>query len=124
MFFSVEGFNRFKNMLHPNIVKNANKYLKNGCYHLPTYHGCGKKNRNGTNKEIDYKRGEYCFFPTEKKYWKKKRIQRKVKFTRYMSTLGTNFYAKTKKMFDYEQNCCKPRSKWFKNKDPYFEYNL
>ena len=43
MFFSVEGFNRFKNMLHPNIVKNANEYLKNGYYHLPTYHGCGKK---------------------------------------------------------------------------------
>ena len=67
------------------------------------------------------------FFPTEKKYWKKnKRIQRKIKFTRYMSGFGTNFYAKTKKRmwFDYEQNCFKPRSKWFKNKDPYFEYNM
>ena len=29
-----------------------------------------KKNKNGTNKEIDYKRDEYCFFPTGKKYWK------------------------------------------------------
>ena len=57
---------------------------------------------------------------------KKKKIQRKVKFTRYMSVLGTNFYAKTKKRmwFDYEQNCFKPRSNWFNNNDPYFEYNM
>ena len=127
MVFSMEGFKHFKNILHPNIVKNSNEYLENRLYHLPPYHGCGKRNRNGTNKEIDYKRGEHCFFPTEKKYWKKKKkIQRKVKFTRYMSVLGTNFYAKTKKRmwFDYEQNCFKPRSNWFNNNDPYFKYNM
>ena len=28
------------------------------------YHGCHKKNRNGTLKEIDYKRGKICLFPT------------------------------------------------------------
>ena len=93
-----------------------------------------EKNKNGTNKEIDYKRGEYCFFPTEKRYWKPyakisnktKRLNRNVKFTRYMSVLGTNFYAKTKERmwYDYNKNCFKPRSEWFKNKDPYFEYNL
>ena len=44
----------------------------------------GKKNRNGTNKEIDYKRGEYCFFPTEKKYWKKKK-----EYNKKLSLLGT-----------------------------------
>ena len=67
MVFSIEGFKHFKSILHPNIVKNSNEYLKNRLHHLPPYHGCGKRNRNGTNKEIDYKRGEHCFFPTEKK---------------------------------------------------------
>ena len=28
------------------------------------YHGCHKKNRNGTHKEIDYKRGKISLFPT------------------------------------------------------------
>ena len=28
------------------------------------YHGCHKKNRNETHKEIDYKRGKRCLFPT------------------------------------------------------------
>ena len=28
------------------------------------YHGCHRKNRNGTHKEIDYKRGKICLFPT------------------------------------------------------------
>ena len=70
MVFSIEGFEHFKNILHPTITENARHYLKNGYYYFPTYHSCGKKNRNGTNKEIDYKRGEYCFFPTEKRYWK------------------------------------------------------
>ena len=70
MVFSIEGFKHFKNILHPTITENARHYLKNEYYYFPTYHSCGKKNRNGTNKEIDYKRDEYCFFPTEKRYWK------------------------------------------------------
>ena len=87
-----------------------------------------KKNRNGTNKEIDYKRGKYCFFPTEKRYWKpyakiskKTKTRRVVKFTRYMSNLGINFYAKTKKRmwYDYSKKCFRPRSEWYKNNDPF-----
>ena len=64
-------------MLHPNVVKNSNEYLKIGLYHLPTYHGCGEKNRNETNKEIGYKRGEHCFFPTEKNIGRKKKTTTK-----------------------------------------------
>ena len=28
------------------------------------YHGCSRVNRNGTNKLIDYRRGERCICPT------------------------------------------------------------
>ena len=78
-------------------------------------------------RKLIIKEVNIAFFQLKKKYWKKrKKLQQKVKFTRYMSGLGTNFYAKTKKRmwFDYDQNCYKPRSNWFNNKDPYFEYNM
>ena len=84
-------------------------------------------------KKLIIKEANIVFFQLKKnigsrtkQFQKKKRLQRKVKFTRYMSVLGTNFYAKTKKRmwFDYEQNCFKPRSEWFNNKNPYFEYNI
>ena len=43
MVFSIEGFEHFKNILHPTITENARHYLKNGYYYFPTYHSCGKK---------------------------------------------------------------------------------
>ena len=55
MVFSKEGFEHFKNIFHPNLVANKNHYLKNGLYIFPPYHGCGLRNKNGTNKEIDCK---------------------------------------------------------------------
>ena len=103
MSFLKETFEHFKNIIHPNIRENADHYLNNGYYCFPAYHGCGLKNRNGTNKSIDYKHGYQYLFPTEKRYWKpyakisKKKISRNVKFTIYMSNLGINYYAKTKK---------------------------
>ena len=132
MTFSREGFEHFKNILHPNVVENADHYLANGCYRFSPYHGGRLKNRNGTNKSIDYKCGEQCFFPTEKKYWKpyakisKNKISRNVKFTRYMSNLGINYYAKTKKQmwYDYNKKCYRPRAEWYKNIDHFFEYNI
>ena len=44
MVFSIEGFEHFKNILHPSITENARHYLKNGYYYyFPAYHSCGKK---------------------------------------------------------------------------------
>ena len=108
MGFTIEGFEHFKNIFHPNLIANKDHYLKNGIYRFPPYHGCGLRNRNGTNKLIDYKRGYQCLFPTEKRYWKpyktinKKTYSKKVKFTGYMSNLGINYYAKTKKRMWYD----------------------
>ena len=100
MVFSIEGFKHFKNILHPNIVENSNEYLKNRLYHLPTYHGCGKRNRNGTNKEIDYKRGEHCFFPTERKYWKKKKD-----YNEKLSLLGICLFLEQTSMQKLKKEC-------------------
>ena len=132
MSFAREGFEHFKNIFHPNVRKNADHYLTNGWYRFPPYHGCGLRNRNGSNNLIDYKRGYQCLFPTEKRHWKpyakisKNKISRNVKFTRYMSNLGINCYAKTKKRmwYDYDKKCYKPRADWYKNNVPFFEYNI
>ena len=70
MVFTIESFNHYKNIFHPNLLANKNHYLKDRLYHFPMYHGCGLRNKNGTNKLIDYKQGFQCFFPTDKRYWK------------------------------------------------------
>ena len=132
MTFTREGFEHFKNIFHPNIRENADHYLKDGWYRFPPYHDCGLRNRNGTNKSIDYKHGYQCLFPTEKRYWKpynkicKNKISRNVKFTRYMSNLGINYYATTKNRmwYDWNKKCYKPRADWYKNNDPFFEYDM
>ena len=112
MIFSLEGFEYFKNIIHPNIFANKNHYLRDRLYVLPTFHGCGLRNKNGTNKKIDYKRGYQCFFPTDERYWKRyKNINKKLRMrnlkysrymTRYMSNHGINAFAKTKQRLWYD----------------------
>ena len=70
MGFTIRSFEHFKNIFHPNIIANKEHYLKDRIYRFPPYHGCDLRNRNGTNKLIDYKRDYQCLFPTEKRYWK------------------------------------------------------
>ena len=108
IYMSKESYEHFKNIIHPNVRTNINHYRDGGTIILPVYHGCGKANRNGTRKRIDYKRGEQCVLPTQKAYWKpfkdikKKYLHEKVYFTRYiyftryMSNLGLNYLAKAK----------------------------
>ena len=125
-YFSREAFEHFKGILHPNLRANAEHYYDNGFYRFPAYHGCGLRNRNRTNKLIDYKRGGQCFFPSDKKYWKpyfkisKDKTRQKIKYTRYMSGLSLNYYAKTKGhlWYDWDEQYYKPKSAWFKGKDP------
>ena len=60
-----------------------------------------KKTKEVDNKEIDYKRGGQCLFPTAKRYWKKniagRLIPRKLHYTRYMSNINMNSFAKNKR---------------------------
>ena len=37
------------------------------------YHGCSFRNRNGTRKLIDYKRGQNCVLATDECCWKIKK---------------------------------------------------
>ena len=72
------------------------------------------------------KEANITFFQLKKDIGRKKKDYNEKLSLLGMSVLGTNFYAKTKKRmwFDYEKNCFKPRSEWFNNNDPYFEYNM
>ena len=82
MRFTIEGLKHFENMIHPHVIFLKRHYFKNGMYVFPTYHGCGDKNKDGSNRQIDYKRGGHCLFPTFKKYGKKKQKKKlKKNFT-------------------------------------------
>ena len=66
-----EDLNRFVNRLHPNLVINIQSYKQeDGCYLFPKYHGCDWRNRSGTRKSIDYKRGQQCLMRIIDPYWR------------------------------------------------------
>ena len=125
MRFTTEMFEHFKAIIHPNLRVNADHYLDMGWYKFPAFHGCGHRNRNGTNKLIDYKRGQQCLFPTDKQYWKpykdisKDKLRKDINYTRYMSNYGLNYFAKTKGhlWYDWNEHRYKPKSDWYNGKD-------
>ena len=102
MYMSIDSYEHFKSIIHPNIRRNINHHRDGALIHLPNYHGCHYANRNGIRKRIDYKRGQQCVLATDIHFWKlfneikKKYLPTKVYFTRYMSNLGLNDLAKTK----------------------------
>ena len=55
MRFTHKSYERFKGIFHPHLRANADHYFDNGYYNFPVFHGCGLRNRNGTNKRMDYK---------------------------------------------------------------------
>ena len=85
----IESFNRIKSAIHPNLRNNIENFRKGEYYLLPNYHGCNKKNRNGTRKKINYRRGNLCVLGTEWLYWKKlkdiniDKLPYKIYLTRY-----------------------------------------
>ena len=118
MTFTIMELEYFKNIFHPNLIANKDHYLKDKIYRFPPYHGCGLKNRNGTNKLIDYKRGHQCLFPTEKHYWRScKTLHSRPKghliYMRYLTNLGINEFAKTRKRewYDWNKKCYRSRKK-------------
>ena len=113
--------------MHPNLKANIHKYEKDSYYILPTWHGCGKKrNRNGTNKEVNYRIGDMCSKASYKKWWKDVELlnfdiqpNSKIYFTRFMHELGMNKLAKNKGYcwYDWEKKIYRPKSDWYKVKD-------
>ena len=51
MRMSEETYERLKSVFHPKIRKNIEKFKQENYYIFPSYHGCGKRNRNGVNKK-------------------------------------------------------------------------
>ena len=122
MRFSEKTFKKFKNMMHPKLVAKIHKFKKGSYYFLPIYHGCGRRNRNGTNKAINYRIGDMCeagtyslnWEPWEKINWNL--LPHKIYLTRYMHEIGLNKLAKHKKnkWFDWEKNIYIDRKEWYK----------
>ena len=73
-------------ILHPNIITNLDSYKQmDGCYLLLQFHRCGYKNRNGTRKKTDYKRGNQCLIPTNNPNWRKTKDKYKDKVKIYFT---------------------------------------
>ena len=66
MRISKESYERLKSVFHPKIRKNIERFKQENYCIFPSYHGCGKRNRNGVNKKINYVVGEMCNSPHTK----------------------------------------------------------
>ena len=72
------NFSNIMDYLHPVLLCNLCGWQEiNGTFVIRKYHGCKKRNRNGTRKLIDYFRGIKCSKPTLYPYW----IKTKDKYT-------------------------------------------
>ena len=97
----VEYYNHIKDYIHPNLHTFIEHYWNGDLINLPPFHGCSHRNRNGTNKLINYSNGHQCITPSWRNknilynYWKKNikpKYKSKIGFfyvTRYMTQ--TNF---------------------------------
>ena len=110
--FTAGYYNQVKDYLHPHLHDFIHYYRDRNIFDLPPYHGCNKKNRNGTRKLIEYNQGHQCIVPTNKLYWRKtkdkyKRIgsrnTKRVYWTRYMTWANRRDLFKNKGNFAY--NC-------------------
>ena len=70
-YFTLRYYNKVKDYLHPRLHKFINYYKHENKFDLPLFHGCSRKNRNGTRKLIEYNQGYQCIVPTNKAYWEK-----------------------------------------------------
>ena len=111
MRISKESYERLKSVFHPKIRKSIEKFKQENYYVFPSYHGCGKKNRNGVNKKINYAVGEMCNSPTYKLSLKPmneikwKHLPHKIYWTRNGARFGMNNFAKCKgtQWFDWDK---------------------
>ena len=67
-------------------MRNLCEYTEtNGTYIIKKYHGCKKRNRNGTRKIIDYVRGDKCLKVTINPYWRETKDKFKYKGKLYLT---------------------------------------
>ena len=107
-FFTARYYEQVKDYLYPDLHDFFHYYRQGNVFDLPLYHGCNKKNRNGTRKLIEYNQGHQCIVPTNKLYWRKtkdkyKRNTKRVYQTRYMTWTNRRDLFKNKGNFAY--NC-------------------
>ena len=119
MRMSEKTYERLKSVFHLKLRKNIDKFKEGNYFIFPLYHGCGKRNRNGTNKKINYSVGEICISPTygllpKTNNTKLKYLPQKIYFTRYGGQFGMNNFAKTKgkKWFDWDKGQFFEREHW------------
>ena len=119
MRMSEETYERLKSVFHPKLRRNIRKFKQENYFIFPLYHGCGKKNRNGTNKKINYSVGEMCISPMysllpKVNNIKLKYLPQKIYFTRYGGQFGMKNFAKTKgkKWFDWDKGQFFERELW------------
>ena len=62
--FSVEYYVMIKDYLHPNLRYFIGRYTEEDTIRLPPFHGCGHKNKNGSQKLINYNNGDQCLTPS------------------------------------------------------------
>ena len=85
--FTARYYDQVKDYLHPHLHDFVHYYRKGNVFDLPLYHGCNKKNKNGTTKMIEYKLGYQCVVPTNKLY----RRETKDKYKRIAQKIGIEF---------------------------------
>ena len=61
-YFTLRYYNQVKDYLHPRLHKFINYYKHENTFDLPLFHGCHRKNRNGTRKLIEYNQGYNALF--------------------------------------------------------------
>ena len=90
-------FASIKDYLHPNVNRFINYYRDGNRIELPPFHGCRRRNKNGTRKFIHYTNGYQCITPSWQGYWKKD-IKQKYK-TKYGFLYWTIYMTLTRHMF-------------------------
>ena len=98
MCFTLGYYNQVKDYLHPCLHKFINYYKDGNRFDLPLFHGCSKKNRNGTRKLIEYDQGYQCIVSTDKPIGEKLKIN---KITRYVTWTKDGYLFKNKGNFVY-----------------------
>ena len=119
MRMSEETYERLKSVFHPKLRRNIRKFKQENYFIFPLYHRCGKKNRNGTNKKINYSVGEMCISPTysllpKVNNIKLKYLPQKIYFTRYGGQFGMQNFVKTKgkKWFNWDKGQFFENEQW------------
>ena len=108
--FTGRYYDLVKDYLHADLHDFIHYYRQGNIFDLPLYHGCNKKNRNGTRKPIEYNQGHQCIVPTNKLYWRKTKDKYKkigsrntktVYWTRYTTWTNRRDLSKNKGNFVY-----------------------